>query len=150
MYRPVTRVRRRVRALDVSDFIPWLVVANMWRPPTRIPVQKEARPMMMMHGLRFAGGWHGDLEDADERILEYDPVTPRRRRHGVISLRKIRLILRKTEGLPSEYGDEKACLRVNCNFCGQPTRTCIGAHGTKGTVKSNRFLQTIRAAALWP
>src|SRR5579862_779255 len=52
MFRPVTRVLRRVRALDLSDFIPGLVVANMWRLSTRIPVQKEARPMMMMHGLR--------------------------------------------------------------------------------------------------
>ena len=105
MYRPVTRVRRRVRALDLSDFIPGLVVANMWRLSTRIPVQKEARPMMMMRGLRFTRGRHGHLQDADQGVLEYDSVTVGRRRHGVISLREIRLILRHTQGLPSAYGD---------------------------------------------
>jgi len=105
MYRPAAWVSRGVPALDVSDDIPWLVVANMWRLPTRIPVQKEARPMMMMHGLRFARGRHRDLEDADERILEYDSVTAGRRRHGIISSRKVRFIFRKAQGLPSPYGD---------------------------------------------
>jgi hypothetical protein len=105
MYRPVTGVSRRVRARDVSDNVPRLVVPNMWRLPACIPVQKEAWPMMMMHGLRFARGRHGDLQDADESILEYDSVTAGRRRHGVISLREIRLILCKAQGLPSAYGD---------------------------------------------
>jgi hypothetical protein len=103
VYRPVARVSQRVRARDVSDDIAWSVVSNMWRFPTCIPVQKEARPMMMMHRLRFARGRHGDLQDADERILEYDSVTVGRRRHGIIALREVRLILRKAEGLPSTY-----------------------------------------------
>jgi hypothetical protein len=60
---------------------------------------------MMMHRLRFAGERHGDLQDADERILKYDPVTAGRRHNGVISLRKINRILRKTHGLPSAYSD---------------------------------------------
>jgi len=105
MYRPVTRVSWRVSALDVSDDITWLVVANMWRLPTCIPVQKEARPMMVMHRLRFTRRRHGHLQDADQCVLEYDSVTGGRRRHGVISLREIRLILRHTQGLPSAYGD---------------------------------------------
>ena len=60
---------------------------------------------MMMHGFRFAGARHRDLQDADERILEYDSVTAGRRRHGVISLRKIRVILRKSQGLPGANGN---------------------------------------------
>jgi len=105
MYGPMPRVRRRVSTLDVSDNIPWLVIANMWRLSTSIPVQKEAGPTVMMHRLRFARGRHGDLQHADEFILEYNSVTVGRRRHGIISLREIRLILRKTQGLPSGDGN---------------------------------------------
>ena len=101
----MTRVNRTILAGHVSDNIPRLVVANMGRLPARIPIQEKAGPMMMMHGLRFAGGRHRNLEDADERILEYDSMTAGCRRHGVISLREIRLILRKTQSLPSAHGD---------------------------------------------
>jgi hypothetical protein len=61
MYRPEAGVWGRARTLDVSDFVPGLVVANVWRLSTRIPIQKEARPMMMMHGLGLAGGRRRDL-----------------------------------------------------------------------------------------
>jgi hypothetical protein len=64
--------------------------------------------MMMMHGLSFAEGRHCDLQDADKRVFEYDSMAAGRRCHGVISLREIRLTLRKTEGPPSAYGDQHA------------------------------------------
>ena len=110
----MTRVSRRVNAGDVSDNISWLVVANMWRFPACIPIQKEARPMMMMHGLSFAGGRRGDFQDADERVLEYNSVTAGRCGDGVIALRKIRRILRKAQSLPSAHGDQEGTHHGNC------------------------------------
>ena len=47
MYRPVTRMHRHVRAPDVSDFIPGLVVANMWRLPTGSVLPNKDLDLMM-------------------------------------------------------------------------------------------------------
>lgn len=60
MNRPMTRVNWTILARHVSDSIPRLVVANMGRLAARIPVQEKTRPVMMMHGLRFAAGRHRD------------------------------------------------------------------------------------------
>lgn len=97
--------------------------------------------MMMMHGLSLAWGRHCDLQDADERVLEYDFVTAGRCCYGVISLREIRLTLRNTQGLPSAYGDQDARNDGNSYLDARPIRTCFGAHRAKSTAKSNRVLQ---------
>jgi hypothetical protein len=85
-YRPVTRVNRTVYAWRVSDNIPRLVVANVRRFTARIPVQKEARPMMMMHRLHCTWRRHGDFQDPHQCILKNDLVAIGRRRHRVISV----------------------------------------------------------------
>ena len=141
MYRPAPGVWGRARTLDVSDFVPGLVVANVWRLSTRIPIQKEARPMMMMHGLSLAGGRCRDLQDADESVLEYDSVAAGRCGHSVIPLREIRFILSKTQRLACAYGDQDARNYGDSYLGARPIRTGIGAHCSKSTAKSNRVLQ---------
>lgn len=111
----MTRVDRTLYARHVFDDILWLMVANMGRLPAGIPVQKEARPMMMMHGLCFAGRRHGYLQDPNELILENNSMAVGRRRHGVISLRETRrLISGKPKDLSSANGAQEGNRGANC------------------------------------
>ena len=139
MYRPVTRVSRRVRALDVSDSIPRLVVANVRRFTARIPVQKKARPMMVMHRLRLTGWRHGDFQDPHQRILKNDLVAIGRRRHRVTSVGEIRRISCSPTDLLSANDDQQRRRNSHCYLYAQPTRTICDAHGIKSTTKSTRF-----------
>src|SRR5450755_2677000 len=96
-------VNGTIRARRVSDDISWLVVVNVGRLPARIPIQKETRPMMVMHGFCFAWRRHGDFQNAYKRVLENDFVTIGCCRHGVIPFREVGRILRKTQDSSSAY-----------------------------------------------
>jgi hypothetical protein len=51
-----------------------------------IPIEKKAGPAVMMHRLGFAGGRHGDFEDADEGVFKNNFVTVGRGLHGVVAI----------------------------------------------------------------
>ena len=111
----MTRVDRPVYARHVSDDIPWLMVANMGRLPAGIPVQKEAGPSMMMHGLCFAGRRHGYFQDPNELILENNSMAVGRHRDGVIPCRETRrLIGAKRQDLSSANGDQESNRGADC------------------------------------
>lgn len=112
----MTWVNRTVYAWRVSDNIPRLVVANVRRFTACIPVQKEARPMMMMHWLYCTGRWHGDFQDPHQRILKNDLVAIGRRRHRVISVREIRRISCKSKDLLSANNDHQRGRNGHCHF----------------------------------
>lgn len=104
----MTRVDRTFYARHVSDDAPWLVVTNMGRLSAGVPVEKEARPMMMMHGLYLAGRRHGYFQDPNEFVFENNSMAVRRRRHGVVSRRETRrLICGKPQDLASANGDQE-------------------------------------------
>jgi len=128
----MTGVNRTIYARNVSHDVPRLVVANMRRPSTGVPVQKEARPMMMMHRLCLTGRRHGDLQYSYERVLENDLVAIRRRRHCVISVREIRQVSSAvSKGLSSANRDQEGNRRHRCQLYAQPTATIFSAHWAK-------------------
>jgi len=118
MYRPVTRVNRTVYAWRVSDNTPRLVVANVRRFTARIPVQKEARPMMMMHRLCLTGRRHGDFQNPHQCILKNDLVAIGRRRHRVISVGEAGRISRSSKDLLSTNDDQQRARTSHGYFYG--------------------------------
>jgi hypothetical protein len=130
----MTRVSQTLYAGNVSDDVPRLVVANMWRPSAGVPVQKEAWPMMMMHRLCLTGRRHGDFQYAHERVLENNSVAIRRRRHSVISVREIRQVsFAMTKCLSSANRDQEGNRRHRCQLYTLPTPPIFSAHKGQGT-----------------
>ena len=111
----MTRVDRTVYARHVPDDIPGLMIANMGRLPAGIPVQKEAGPPMMMHGLYLAGRRHGYFQDPNELILENNSMAVGRHRDGVIAFRETRrVICGKRQDLSSANGDQEGDRGADC------------------------------------
>ena len=63
-------------------------VAYMRRTASRIPIQKETRPAVMMHGNCFSRGWNRDFQHPDKLVFENDFMGVGSRLNGVISVRK--------------------------------------------------------------
>jgi hypothetical protein len=83
---PDSGMDRFVRA----GLVPYLtirsVVANMRRLAARVVTKKKARPAVVMHWLGRPCGREGNLDDADEFVLEYDLVACRRSLYCVESI----------------------------------------------------------------
>src|SRR4029077_16323676 len=66
-----------------------LAVAYMRGTAARIPIQKEARPAVMMHGNDFPRCWNGHFEHSDKLVFKNDSVGVGSRLNGVVSVRKV-------------------------------------------------------------
>src|SRR5580658_5273883 len=62
------------------------MVTHMGRPASRIPIQKETRPAVMVHGFRRARRRHRDFQHAHKCILENHFVTALSGLHGVVAI----------------------------------------------------------------
>jgi hypothetical protein len=73
----------------------------MRRAAAGIPIQKEARPMVVMHRYCRARRRHGDFEYAYERVFE-DHFVAGGGLHGVVTVGEIRFVFSVDIEIPSE------------------------------------------------
>lgn len=69
------------------------MIANMRCSTSRIPIQKETRPTVMMHRYGRARRRHRDFKNTHQGVLENNFVGVGRGLHGVVPVGKIRLAL---------------------------------------------------------
>lgn len=89
MYTPLAGMRGRAVAGLVSHTSVTSVIANVWRAATGVPIQKKARPSVMMHGYGAAGIRNGYFQHSHQFIFEDDPVTAGSGLDGIVSVREI-------------------------------------------------------------
>jgi hypothetical protein len=102
-HHPVSGMNRHRFAWSISNTIGG-VITNMGGLPTGVPLEKEARPPVMVHRFRVARCRNGYLQHAHQRIFKNDSMAFWRGLNGVVTLWKTWLVL---------------CTRENCNR-GQP------------------------------
>ena len=66
LHYPVSRVRRRWFARLIDHSTVAAVVADVRRRAAGVPIEKEARPAMMMHRFGLSGRRHRHFQHADE------------------------------------------------------------------------------------
>ena len=99
-------------------------VTKVRRPAAGIPIQKQTRPTVMVHGNRRTRERHGDFEDADEFVFENNFVGVGRDLHGVIAVGELRFVLsvgvkmpgEQSQGGDDEGGDESSLSRMCYSF----------------------------------
>ncbi len=95
-------MKRRIRTGVVLYRAVRAVIANVRRSATRVPVQKETWPSVVVHGYRRTSRRYRDLEHSYKGILKYHFVTVRRRLHSIETVWKARSILPVDRNVPSE------------------------------------------------
>ena len=68
-------MRRYVNAGDIPYSAVCTPVSYVIRLSTRVPVEKETRPAMMVHGLGLADWGQRDFQNAHQRVFENHSVT---------------------------------------------------------------------------
>ncbi len=93
VHTPRAGMSRRFLARAVPHRTIRAMITDMRRPATRIPVQKETRPTVVMHRFRRTRRRHGDFQYAHKFIFENNFVAVRRGLHGVIAVGESRSVL---------------------------------------------------------
>jgi hypothetical protein len=78
------------------------VISNVGRTTARIPIQKEAWPVMVMHRNRLTRGRHADLKNANKFILKNDFMSCGRRLDGIVAVGELRFVLSVQVKMPRE------------------------------------------------
>jgi hypothetical protein len=78
---------------NVANGLAGAMITNVWATSAGIPVDKQARPAMMMHWYGFTWLRNVYFQDPNQHIFEEDLVAPRCSQYGIIAIRKVILIL---------------------------------------------------------
>ena len=105
MHAPSAGVYRLLYAGTVSYLTISAMVTDMRRSPSSIPGDKETWPAVMVHRFGAAGRRHGDLQYADQLVLEDYFVAFGRGLHGVVAVGKAGFILCEGVVMPREEGN---------------------------------------------
>ena len=87
---------------DISNAPVPSVISDVRRTATRVPIQKEAWPAMVMHGNRLPCCWHADFKNANEFIFKDDSVGRGSGLDSIVSAGEFRFILSEEIEMPSE------------------------------------------------
>jgi hypothetical protein len=85
----------RLSARVVPDTSVRRVVPGVACAAPRVPIQKQARPAVMMHRL-FRPRGHSHLQHPHKRVFKKDPMTVRCNLHRIVAIRKARFLLPET------------------------------------------------------
>jgi hypothetical protein len=69
------------------------MITNVRRTASRIPIEKETWPTVVMHRFCVAWGWHRDFENTHKFILENNFVAVRRGLHSIEAIGKTGFVL---------------------------------------------------------